>query len=340
MDSSCISQWLSPQQEQMYINKLLGQVGMTRRRAECFLKLWVYLLAKQKSHPSPSAKLEVPTGLIACTHREAAALFYGNQDRGSDRAAGLMIDKLAALGLIEKQFDGNTICIQINPPPELLALPSPAATISLSPDQFNARTDTVPVATFLAQSYNWRCKTTVVPHKIAKLLRQWSEQYAIGLRVLRRQDNGNPVGFYAFYPTAAESEENFFLPPRKSLHLSSSAIEDPIKMAAAGDRTCTTVFVRSWMIDAAYLQPATLCQFLQDAQTTIGRMQIDFPNLCDLQTLIIHPAYEKLAIALGFQKTGQDPQIFISWMYLAIDRFLTLSMAEVVSQLEFDRFEK
>ncbi|MBD2088899.1 hypothetical protein H6F67_03415 [Microcoleus sp. FACHB-1515] len=340
MDIECIHQWLSLQQQQAYINTLLGRVGMTRRRAECFLSLWLYLLAKQKSHSSPLAKLEVPAGLISCTHREAAELFYGNQDRGSDRAAGLMLDKLAALGLIDKQFDGNTICIQINPPPELLMLPAPAVTISLAPDQFNARTDTIPVATFLAQNYNWRCKTTVVPHKIAKLLRQWSAQYAIGLRVLRRQDNGNPIGFYAFYPTAAESEENFFLPPRKSLHLSSSAIEDPIKMAAAGDSTCTTIFVRSWMIDATYLQPSTLCQFLQDAQTTIQRMQLDFPNLCDLQTLIIHPAYEKLAIALGFQKTSQDPQVFISWMYLAIDRFLALNIPEAVAQLEFERFEK
>ncbi|NEQ22285.1 MAG: hypothetical protein F6K28_24455 [Microcoleus sp. SIO2G3] len=337
MNSECIHQGLSPQQQQIFVNKLLGRVGMTRRRAECFLGLWIYLLWKQNPRKLPIAQLEAPIGFVACTHREAAELFYGNQDRGSDRAAGLMIDKLAALGLIEKQFDGNTICIQITPPSELLALPPAEPAIVLVPDQFNARTDTIPVATFLAQNYNWRCKTTIVPHKIARVLRQWAEQYAIGLRVLRRRDNGHAVAFYALYPTAAESEENFFLPPRKSLHLSSAAAEDPIKMAVAGDRACTTVFVRSWMIDSPYQEETTLCQLLLDAQTTLRRMQIDFPSLCDLQTLIIHPSNETLAIALGFQKTSQDPQMFISWMYLAIDRFLALDVAQAVDSLQLER---
>lgn len=345
MNSVCIDSWFSPQQQQAYVNKLLGRVGMTRRRAEYFIRLWMYLLTKQpvkpqETSPAASRQLMVPSGFVACTHREAALLFYGNQDRGSDRAAGLMIDKLAALGLIEKQFDGNTICIQVNPPSELLTQPQPAATVALVPDQFNPRTDTVPVATFLAQNYNWRCKTTVVPHKIAKLLRQWAEQYAIGLRVLRRTDNGNPVGFYALYPTAAVSEENFFLPPRKSLHLSSAEAVDPIAMATAGDQDCTTVFIRSWMIDSSYLQATSLCQFLQDAQSTLRQMQMDFPNLCDLQTLIIHPAYEKLALTLGFHKTSQDPQMFISWMYLALDRFLALQVEQAVAQLELERPEQ
>jgi hypothetical protein len=57
-------------------------------------------------------------------------------------------------------------------------------------------------------------------------------------------------------------------------------------------------------------------------------MQHDFPNLCDLHTLIIHPSYEEMAAALGFQKTIQDNKLSIYWMYLAVDRFLALSFTD------------
>jgi hypothetical protein len=343
LNPTCIDQWFPVQQQRNYIAQLLGRVGLTRRRAEYFVRLWAYLWVKQQQELGervelPIDRLLLPEGFIPCTHREAAALFYGMKDRGSDRAAGLMLDKLAALGLIKKQFDGNTICIQVRSLPELRD-PAPVAAVQLQLDQFNPRTDAIPVATFLAQNYNWRYKTAAaVPHKIARILRSWSEQYPLGLRVLRRSDNGNPIGFYALYPTASASEENFFLSPRKSFHLSSAADEiDPIQMAAVGDRDCTTVFVRSWMIDQPYMQPSHLCEFLQDAQETLVRMQTDFPNLCDLQTLIIHPSYERLAVSLGFQKTGQDPQLFIYWMYLALDRFLALDMEKIIAELAFEQ---
>ncbi|WP_041235422.1 hypothetical protein [Dactylococcopsis salina] len=56
-----------------------------------------------------------------------------------------------------------------------------------------------------------------------------------------------------------------------------------------------TFFVRSWMIEAQYQENYQLL-FLQDAQNTLIQMQQeDFPSLCDLYTLIIHPSYEKLA---------------------------------------------
>jgi hypothetical protein len=343
MNPECIDQWFSVHQQHYYVKKLLGRVGLTRRRAEYFIRLWVYLLAKQQQElgkilQPPIAELSRPQGFIACTHREAAELFYGGQDRGSDRAAGMMLDKLAALGLIDKQFDGNTTCIQISALPELDDQPQISPAIVLSPDQFNPRTDTVPVAAFLARNYNWQNNSSAsVPHQIARILRHWAEQYAKGMRVLRRCDNGNPVGFYALYPTAQVSEQNFFLPPRRSLHLSSGAEIDPIQAAVPGDLTCTSVFVRSWMIDQPYLKSTHLCLFLRDAQTTLIQMQSDFPNLCDLQTLIIHPSFEKLALALGYQKTGQDHQSFIYWMYLALDRFLSLDIERAIVGLEIDR---
>lgn len=337
----CIDQWFPVQYQRDHVAKLLRRVGLTRRRAEYFVRLWAYLLFKQRQElglRSPIAQLSLPLGFVSCTHREAAELFYGNQDRGSDRAAGMMLDKLAALGLIKKQFDGNTVCIEIQALPELIDSPQAGEAAKLYADRFNPRTDTIPVAAFLAYNYNWRHKSPVaLPYKIARVLRHWAEQYPTGLRVLRRHDNGNAVGFYALYPTAKASEENFFLPPRKSLHLSSAAETDPIQMALVGDRDCTSAFVRSWMIDQPYAQRDHICLFLRDTQATLTHMQTDFPNLCDLQTLIIHSCFEQLARAVGFQKTGQDSQSFIYWMYLAIDRFLELDIEQAIEKLDLER---
>ncbi len=60
--------------------------------------------AKEGQVKPPLSQLIFPTTAIICTHRQASDLFYQDQDQGSDRSAGMMLDKLAALGLIEKIF--------------------------------------------------------------------------------------------------------------------------------------------------------------------------------------------------------------------------------------------
>ena len=340
MNPEFIDQWFPIEQQRNYISMLIGRVGLTRRRAECFVRLWTYLLLKQQQElgaglRQPLSQLQVPKGFVACTHREAAELFYAHKDRGSDRAAGMMLDKLLALGLIEKQFDGNCL-YQIRSLPHFTPSLKPAEPTKLKLDAFNPRTDAVPVASFLAHNYNWMNKnTTAVPHKIKQLLRSWAEQYPTGMRVLRRCDNSHPVGFYLLYPTATESEEKFSLPPSKSLHLSSASDIDPLKIAnSKNPEDCTSLVVRSWMIDTPYKNWNNVYQFLDDLQKTLGRMQIDFPNLCDFYALIIHPKYEELALALGFQKIGPDPKLSIYWMYTAVDQFLALNIAQALSKLE------
>jgi len=343
MNPELIDQWFPIEQQRNYISMLLNprRVGLTRRRAECFVRLWTYLLLKQQQElgsrlRQPLTQLQLPEGFVTCTHREAAELFYANKDRGSDRAAGMMIDILAALGLIEKDFDGNTVCLQIRSVPNLTEAPQSAEQVEFMLDDFNPRTDAVPVASFLAHNYNWmNCTTTVVPHKIKKLLRSWAMQYPTGLRVLRRRDTSHPVGFYLLYPVAPESEEKFALPPSKSLHLSSASDIDPLKMAIPGNEDCTSVMVRSWMIDGLYKNWHNVRRFLEDVQQTLVRMQADFPNLCDFYVIVVHPKYEELAQALGFQKIGIDPKLSVYWMYMAVDQFLALDMAETVSTLEF-----
>ena len=338
MDIAKLDAWYSQSQRRAAVSLLMKRVGVTRTRAECFIRLWIYLLVKQlqESQPQikpPLAKLELLETEVQCTHREAAELFYSDSDRGSDRAAGMMLDKLAALGLIAKHFDGNATAIQIQPLSEILNVAEPQKPVQLQLDNFNARCDAIPVANLLATNYNWMNRNTnAVPQKIAKILRLLASQYSNGMRVLRRCDNLNPVGFYLLYPTATESEVNFFNAPSKSLHLSSLSDIDPFKMALPGDQNCQSVFIRSWMIDPQYLSEYRIA-FLEDTQKVLVEMQTDFPNLCDLYTLMIHPMYEKQALALGFHQTSCDSQLSIYWIYLALDRFLALDIKEALKNL-------
>ncbi len=341
-DAIGIDEYFGVEHRRRYVALLKGRVGLTRRRAECFVKLWAYLLLKQHSElgivNEPFTELDLPEGFVACTHREANELFYAQEDRGSERAAGMMIDKLVALGLIEKEFDGNNICIRIcSALSDINQSTQTAEPVELVTDDFNPRTDTIPVATFLARQYDWmNKKTTSVPQRIARKLRTWAKQYSKGMRVLRRCDTQAPVGICILYPIACESEENFFLPPSKSLHLSTASQTDPFNIAKPGDEDCTSLFIRSFQIDSQYQQHSNFCQLLEDARQTLTKMQADFPNLCDLYTLIIHPSAESLALAMGFQKTSQDPIMSLYWMYMALDKYLTLDIKQAISNLKLD----
>ncbi|MGD1865187.1 MAG: hypothetical protein ACFB0D_11585 [Phormidesmis sp.] len=361
MDLEQLNLWFPLAQQRPIVERISAQVGVTHTRAEYLVRLWIYLMVKQRrlatnslatdrltAHPStthpftteqghqqPFQTLEPISQPVSCSHREAAWLFYGDKDTGSDRAAGMMLDKLAALGLITKNFDGNTTRIQIPLDSAILSStrplpPSPEAerSRSLIIDDFNPRCDAVPVANLLAVNYSWMNRSLeIVPHRITRLLRRWASEYATGMRVLRRSDNLNPVGFYLLYPTTAESEINFSSSPTKGLHLASMNATDPFILAKPNDPDCAAVFVRSWMIDPDYLEQYRVL-FLQDAQQTLKKMQKDFPNLCDLYTLIIHPSYEMMATKMAFQQIGtqtsRDTQLY--WMYQALDRYLDLNL--------------
>ncbi|MEL7141245.1 MAG: hypothetical protein AAFY33_14145 [Cyanobacteria bacterium J06643_4] len=343
VDLEQLDQWFSPAQQRPIIEQISQRVGLTRTRAEYFVRLWIYLLVKQQdeslSLPAselPLASLSALTDSVSCSHSEAAWLFYGDKDQGSDRAAGMMLDKLAALGLICKHFDGNTTRITIplsstNLSPTAAATDPTAKRATLITDTFDPRCDAVPVANLLAVNYSWMNRSLeIVPHRITRLLRRWANQYPTGMRVLRRTDNLNPVGFYLLYPTTAESEVTFSSSPTKGLHLASMNEIDPFTLAEPGDAECASVFIRSWMIDPDYLEEYRVL-FLQDAQQILIKMQEDFPNLCDLYTLIIHPSYEMLASKMAFQKIGsqtsRDTQLY--WMYQALDRYLALDLEEI-----------
>ncbi|NJN73442.1 MAG: hypothetical protein HC799_11865 [Limnothrix sp. RL_2_0] len=329
--------WFPEERRSPILQQLIQSVGLTRMRADYFLRLWIYLCVKAEQAKNPQIKPPLPQlktmfGSVICTHSEAAELFYCDKDQGGDRSAGMMLDKLAALRLIRKHFDGNTTCIEILPLPKIIQGSQTEQQVTLKLDDFDPRCDAIPVANLLAINYNWMNNNNdAVPHRISRLLRQWGNQYGTGMRVLRRVDNANPVAFYLLYPTKSTSDLNFFKPAKNALHLSTMSEIDPFEMAIIGDKTCTSVFIRSWMIDPLYLREYQAI-FLQDAQQTLIRMQQDFPNLCDLHTLIIHPTYAQLGSALGFQHTHQDSRSSIHWMYLALDRFVALDVQQAIAQ--------
>ena len=89
MDIAKLDAWYSQSQRRAAVSLLMKRVGVTRTRAECFVRLWIYLSVKQlqESQPHlkpPLAKLELLPTEVQCTHREAAELFYSDSDRGSD----------------------------------------------------------------------------------------------------------------------------------------------------------------------------------------------------------------------------------------------------------------
>ena len=337
IDSEQLELWFPEERRSLLIQQLIQTVGLTRIRADYFVRLWIYLSVKHAKNQNPNLRppldnLQKNFGAVICTHREAAELFYADKDQGGDRAAGMMLDKLAALGLLKKHFDGNTTCIEILPLPRSIPSNINSKEVELVLDDFDPRCDAIPVANLLASNYNWMSKSNnAVPQKIAKLLRRWGRIYPAGMRVLRRSDNQNPVGFYLLYPTKDSSDTNFFKPAKNALYLSTNLEIDPFEMAEIGDEDCVSIFVRSWMIDPQFLDQYR-CDFVQDVQVTLKKIQQDFPNVCDLYTIIIHPSFAQLGTALGFQKTQQDSRSEVYWMYQAFDRFIALDVQEAIAK--------
>lgn len=325
--------WFSEERQSTVVERLISSqdVGLTEKRARYLVRLCAYLCIKQRcaSQPEATPPLQVlvpPTQFISCTHGEASDLFYSDQERGSERAAGAMLKTLSGLGFIKSRFTGNTTQILLNPIPQLLDDFQEAPNSTLEVDDFEPRGDAVPLSALLADNYNWMNRNKrAIPRRICDLLRAWAVQYRVGMRVLRRTDNKNPVGFYLLFPITKKCESVLNGPPNEGLHLGSLNELDPFEMAEPGDETCTSLFVRSWVIDEAYQQDYTV-MFLEDVQRTLETVQKDFPNLCDLWTLIIHPRYDRLAAKVGFQRYNKNTGNTLYWMYQSYDRFMDLDM--------------
>ena len=336
-----LNRWFSEERQRTVVERLISSqdVGLTEKRARYLVRLCAYLCIKQRltSQSDASPPLQVlapPEQFMNCTHGEASELFYSDQERGSERAAGAMLRTLSGLGFIKSRFTGNTTQILIRPIPQLLDDFQISPNIALKVDDFDPRGDAVPLSALLADNYNWMNRNNrTIPRRICDLLRLWAKEYSVGMRVLRRTDNQNPVGFYLLFPITKDSEFVLNASPNEGLHLGSLNEVDPFEMAQPGDETCTSLFVRSWVIDEAYRQDYTAI-FLQDVQITLSKIQKDFPNLCDLWTLIIHPRYDRLAARVGFQRYKKNTGTTLYWMYQSYDRFMSLKMKDEMQDFQ------
>jgi hypothetical protein len=332
-----VNEWFPLAQQKIYVETLRGQFRLTRKQATCFVRLWGYAQLQQSEKELPIHSLNQQIDSFSCSQKEAAELFYCDQDRGGERSAGMMIDTLVARHLVKREpFDGGATRLELNILDSFLPRSPLAQNTQLYSDNFNVRNDAARIAAFLAETYSWvDQRPEAMSFKIVKVLRQWATQCPHGLRVLRSDLADEPVGFSVLFPVHADSEENFHLPPSGSVHLSTLAPEDPIKVAQPGDAACYAVFIRSWDITRPHWHYASVCQFLQDSQATLKQMQHSFPNLCDLYSITIHPRLAALALALGFKPMMADPNTSLRWIHLPLDKFLALDIDAVLVDFDF-----
>lgn len=340
MDPASLDDFFPSDRQRYYISMLQKREGLTRRRAECFVRLWAYLLLKQQALVGkplhPITRLYLPEESIPCTLREMSVLFYGHDDRGSDRAAGVMLTRLVDLQLLDKSFDGQTLCLYVRSLPELVAQPQPEEVAELFMDAFNPRTDAVPVGSQLINTHIEIFKDPNAALKVAKAMRAWEQQYPTGMRVLRRSDPPSIAGAYVLYPVTNDSEANFFKPPSASFYLSNEQSGDVFQMAAPGDPSCMSAYIRVWTIDPAALKIATLCLLLEDMQQTLRQMQSDYPQLCDLYGLIVHPRHLELQRALEFELVYRETERPYGWMYVPIDRFVAMDIRQAMTSFKIE----
>ncbi|MEB3293237.1 MAG: hypothetical protein VKJ24_08745 [Synechococcales bacterium] len=328
-----------PNIQQDYIATLQRQGRLTRRRAECFVRLWGYLLLKTqaeqlRSQPPVLQELLIPPGFISCSHREASELFYAQEERGSDRAAGLMIDRLVALRFLDKNYDGQTLSLQVRPIPELLSLLVVEPIPELHVDAFNPRTDAVLVAQLITQAYQDLIKHPgKATFRISRNLRTWASHYSKGMRVLRRADTLNPVGAVVLSPVLSESEQYFFQSPSLGYFWADDCEGDLLKIAKPGDLTCTALYMRAWIVDTPYATPTVLDQFIQETQRLLGQLQEDFPSLCDIYATTIQPNQASFQKLMGFERVLQISQPTPTWTYISFDRYLALDPQKITEGL-------
>ena len=345
-DPTLLDQWFPTDRQTHYIQQIRKQVDITRRRAQCFVRLWAYLMLKHMAmqlgetwgNALPNGtlmKLATVKEEVPCSHREAADVFYANSERGSDRSAGMMIDELAKLKLLSRTFDGNISTIQIRPLLDIEHGLTQSQPLSLLADDFNPRRDTVFAAQLLSTQYVWMDgDTNMAAYHINQVLRSWSDLYAKGIRVLRQGTPQKLVGIYALFPTVASANPQFFAPPSRSLYLATALDDDPLAIATPGDKDCSAVFIRSWAISPTCLTHQAVQQSVVDMRQTLKAMRDDFPNICDLYALNINPGSEAIAQALGFQKTVQDSDSPLAWLYIPLDHFLELDLERAIAQLD------
>ncbi len=332
-----VNSWFPLKLQTCYAERIIGQSGLTPKQATYFVRLWGYGYLKQEGmQKAPIKSLCRRVQSFYCARSEAADLFYPDGERGSHRSAGLMLDRLVSKKLLRREtFEGSITRLSLHIPDGFLLLGTSQVN-ELYADAFNVRSDTPLVADFLEELYGFDNKRPEdMAHQIKKGLRQWARQYCTGLRVIRQASDDSPVGFAAFFPTNAVSEKKFSMAPSASLHLSRLADVDPIEVASPGDKECYAVYIRGWQLHPDMWSYEAAGLLFQDSQNTLKQMQEDFPNLCDIYSITIHPRLEAFALTLGFKALKSDSDSSLRWLYMSLDKFLALDYEDALLNFDF-----
>lgn len=345
--------WFPPALQARYVNHILMQsesqaarcVKLTYTQATHLVRLWGYAYVKHYgiSH-TPIKALTCRVDSFFCSHSEAANLLYADREiEGTARSAGLMLKTIESMSLIQcKSTKGSPTKIRLNIP-LAFELPEKSQESKIFPDKFNPRRDAPTVANFLKVLFHYDAGTSQsLGRDITKVLREWSQRYPDGLRVLRQEKTRKPVAAVTVFPIHSNSESKFDLPPSESLYLHKirKKAKDPIQFAEPGDPNCYIAYIRCWHIKPGLWNHETVLQFIEETKTMLRQMHQKYPELSDIYSIILHPNHEDFVSRLGFDITRSDPNISQRWAYIALDDFLELKSEELLKDFSFEAYNR
>ncbi|MEM9807392.1 MAG: hypothetical protein AAF959_19180 [Cyanobacteria bacterium P01_D01_bin.56] len=338
-----VDTWFPPEFQKRYTNHLIGKSGLTPTQARHFVRLWGYGHARHCSDEHiPIQILKRKIGGFLCSQGDACKLFYADENKGTPRSAGLMMNKFETKQLVKREtFNGATTLVTLRIPSEF-DLPVGSQQDDVFIDAFDRRNDIPIVAHFLEELYSYDGNRPAdIKFNIQKGLRYWTRQYPAGVRVLRQSAKKQPIGFTSILPVHPDSARDFCLPPKGSRSLSRfvSAAADPIQMAEPNDEDCYIAYIRSWQLHPKLWTHENAQKLLEETQAILRRMHQEYPGLTDIYSINIHPRLEEFAFALGFQPMTADGDSPLRWIYMSLDRFLELDSEDVLLDFDFKRWQ-
>lgn len=352
--------WFPPHYRQPYVEYLIGisvdttLPAFTPSRADYFVRLWGYGQIQQDPKAAPIEFLNSDIRPFRCSHREAADLFYG-KDQKEERSAGNMLNEFRRMRFARrKSFQGakNRSIVTLDNL-ERLVLPNHKESEEhhqknkIYVDQFNSRNDRGDVAPFIEDLYALDpnlSKSDDVQRSIEGGLKAWSKRYPHGMRVMRQKnkETGKPeetIGLVAVFPVhVEESEDVFYKSPRSSFYLGTfiKGMEDPIKYAKKGD-SCESACIRCWQLRRDQWTFENALMLFTETQNILRKMYQEHSDLENVYSIPIHETLKEFALSIGFKlKRTKNPQD-LYWLHIALDRFLEIDGKKALNNFNFEK---
>lgn len=356
--------WFPSHARDRYVKQVVRKSDLTPTQSQYFVRLWGYGCLKQYGNEKiPISTLENDINPFLCPQREAADLFYGENQKTSSSARS-MIDKFVKAGLvIRESARGDKTLITLNIPAVFEIQDSDRNRVDYSNKKyaykeiyvtkFDIKNDRVAVANFVEEIFKFSYDVPDFMQKnIGDGLRNWYKRYPQGMRVMRcansatlseDYDDGKPeetIGFSAVFPVHPKSENMFYGSPRKSIHFIdfSPDKEDPIQYAEEGDG-CTSAYIRGWQIKPEAWSYNSALTLLNDTQRNLSRMIEVYPELSDLYSIGIHPQLVRFALTIGFEILNRGNDKTLSWLFIPFDRFLKIDGEKALLNFDFNQVD-